>query len=286
MSKIIPCVVENGLNTCYIDSLLFGLFYNQSYIDELLNTDPQESSSIFLQDLIKMKFVEPLRRHYLISNDVMNEIRNYANVCGWCKTDEYIDEQQDVSEFYSFILEQFSGKYLEFEKIAVSDSTESKLQLEKLPFIPLHPDPKKDTANVRDLLIKWIDNNIIEINDKAVTYCYKLVNTPSFIILHTNRFGSEGKIKTKIDIMKRIKFFNISDKSQSNIKWKISSIICHNGDTIKSGHYYSFTLTPDGRWLMFDDKEIPSIKQVDLQLESIQNKIMSECVFLIYLLDE
>jgi hypothetical protein len=31
----IPCVVENGYNTCYIDSLLVSLFYKNN--DSLLN---------------------------------------------------------------------------------------------------------------------------------------------------------------------------------------------------------------------------------------------------------
>ena len=32
---LIPCVVENGFNTCYIDSLLVSLFYKNN--DNILN---------------------------------------------------------------------------------------------------------------------------------------------------------------------------------------------------------------------------------------------------------
>lgn len=298
---ISPCVVENGLNTCYLDSLFVGMFYKPSIMDSILEKDPKDTSAIFLQELIKMKFVEPLRRHYSINESVMNEIRNYAVVCGWCKGDDYVDEQQDVSEFYIFLINALSVQYIEFEKIAVDeDLKENSSMKEKLPYIPLYPVPdstslighvsenneKHEVQSVKDLLTNWINSNIVELNNKTFRHYYKLTNIPSFIPLHINRFEPNGtRIKSKIDIMRRIKFFGINDNTQKNLRWKIHSIICHKGDTMKSGHYYTIVLTGDKRWLLFDDKNIPSIRQIDINDYDTRESIMLDCMFLFYVLE-
>ena len=85
--------------------------------------------------------------------------------------------------------------------------------------------------------------------------------------------------------MKRIKFFEINDISQKYLKWKIHSIICHNGNTYKSGHYYSIISLSKKKWLLFDDMLIPSFQQIDLENDSIKEKIMVESVILIYTLE-
>lgn len=285
LSKIQPCVVENGLNTCYLDALFAAMFYRPSIIDGILEKDPKDASAIFLQELIKMKFVEPLRRHYSISENIMNEIRNYAVICGWCKDDDYVDEQQDVSEFYIFLINLLSVQYIEFEKTATDEDFKVVSSVkEKLPYIPLHP--VDDSHSVRDLLKIWIDLNIVELQNKTYHHYYKLSNIPSYIPLHINRFNVTGeRIKTKIDIMERIMFFNINDTTQKNLRWKIHSIVCHTGETMKSGHYYTVLLTNDRKWLLFDDKHIPSIKQIDINDYDIRDTIMMECMFLFYVLE-
>jgi len=278
------CVVENGFNTCYMDSLFVALFYKPSQIEDMLNNDPKNVATIYLQDLIKSRFVEPLRKHYIIEKDIINEIRNYAHICGWCETEEFIDEQQDISEFYNWLLSEFSAKYIQFEKITMNTDMSNNIVIkEQLPFIPLHPPNNIDIISIRELFINWI-SDLITPSDNIIK-CYKLAYVPNYLTFLINRFTSSGeRIYTKIDLMDQIKFFNISDKTQENIRWKISSIICHSGDNPKSGHYFSYVLTDDGRWLLFDDMMIPSFKQIDINNNEIKDKIMLECIFVVYLL--
>ena len=98
-------IVENGVNTCYISSLLVGLFYSSSDIYyKMLERDPKNPNFYYLQELIKVNFIEPLRKNISISADVINEIRNYMFINEW-KTDEpdEIFELHDVNDFYSYL---------------------------------------------------------------------------------------------------------------------------------------------------------------------------------------
>ena len=279
----VPCVVENGLNTCYIDSLFIGLFYKKTpYTNYILDNTPKKPDAYYLQELIKNKFINPIQRNYSISSNIINEIRNYSVICGWSQ-DGDITNQKDCSEFFIFLMELFNIPPLEFEIFQFKDN---KLidnnQKSLLPFIPLNPN-KDDT--IKNLLQCWINSKVYS-PVHNILHCYKLSNIPQFIVLNINRFNNNGnRTNYKIDIMKRIKFFGINDQSQNYLKWKIHSIICHKGNTIHSGHYYTITTTYDKKWLLFDDMIVPSFEQIDLEDEDIIEKIMLEAVLLIYTLD-
>lgn len=278
MNKKIPCVIENGFNTCYLDSLFIAMFYSPSIISKILDVEPKNYNSIYLQELIKIKFVEPIRRHYSINGGTMNEIRNYSYDCGWGKNIKFIDEQMDVSEYFIFILNMFSAKYIEFEKVKTSDITQ--IQKEKFPYLPLTPQENND--NIRDMFIRW-KNNMIKQNNE--TYYYKLSNIPDFIPICINRFNINGtKNNYSVDIMKRIKFFDINENMQKDIKWKIHSIICHRGSRINNGHYYSIVLV-NNLWYLIDNQSIPSICQIDLSELSVKSTIMTECYMIFYVLE-
>ena len=59
-------IVEDGMNTSYIDSLLIALFYkhNNNILTEL-DKKPQKSCGIYLQELIKEKFIEQAKKVYI-----------------------------------------------------------------------------------------------------------------------------------------------------------------------------------------------------------------------------
>ena len=283
IDNTIPLVVENGMNTCYIDALFVALFYKETpYTNFILETTPKNPTGYYLQELIKSKFVEPIRKHYSITSNIINEIRNYALICGWA-SDGNIDGQKDCSEFYTFMADLFNIPNLEFEILEIKNNTiTNNTHKSILPFIPLSPNTNN---TIRSLLIDWINTKIIN-NDIEINHCYKLTNIPQFIILNVNRFNYNGiRNNYKIDIMKRIKFFGNNDTSQNYLKWKIHSMVCHKGESCKSGHYYAITTTHCKKWLLFDDNLVPSFEQIDLEDDDIQNKIMLEAVLIIYILD-
>lgn len=301
-------IVENGLNTCYIDSLLMALFYKPStYLDSLLHTDPKNLNSIYLQEIIKNKFVDQVRKNNSVMADVINEIRIYAHECGWLvgTTNEFDElfEQQDVNELYSFLLDTINGTLIEIQRQTISEGFENKSdisELESIPFINLTvPDNARETS-IKELLNNWMNHNTVDIQREIIDEngmnkleyvkglnIYKIVNVPTFIALSLNRFNNNinKRIEAKVDIQKRIKLHHIYDNNDG-LRWKIHSIICHRGDTLKSGHYYSVLFASDNTWLLFDDQSVPCLKEIQIKDTEISETIKREIVFVIYCYDE
>lgn len=304
-------IIENGLNTCYIDSLLMALFYKPStYLDSLLHSDPKNLNIIYLQEIIKNKFVDQVRKGGGVTADVMNEIRIYANVCGWLtsntnesnKYDE-IFEQQDVNEFYTFLLDATNVPKIEIQRQTIYEALEKNdiSEIESLPFINLTVPENKTEISIKELLNDWMNCNTVEnvkreiVNEKGQKQkslvkglsIYKITNVPTFIGLSLNRFNNNVncRIETKIDIQKKIKLHHVSDNSDG-LKWKIHSIICHKGETPKNGHYYSVIFASDNTWLLFDDNSIPCLKEIEIKDIEISETIKKEIVFAIYCYDE
>jgi len=270
--------VENGYNTCYIDSLLICLFYrNNVSINSILENEPKIPEAYYLQELIKVKFVDQIKKNYSIFSETINEIRNYSVICGWLK-DGNIDSQQNCILYYDFLVNLLRINTIDFEVFDFENNMIS-VDTYKLSFPYIKLELNKDN-NVKNLFINWINSNIILRNSS--TQCYKLMNIPQFIVFSVDRFSSKNKNNSKLDIMKKIKFFGINDSSQSYLKWKIHGIICYDGDNYENGHYYALFVSGKKDWLFFDDLEIPSFKKIDLNNDKIKDKILSESVILIY----
>ena len=113
-----PFIIENAINTCYIDSVLMALFFKSIVgIDSVLNKDLKNGSAIYLQEYIKEKFVNAVRNGKSVLMDDMEMIRVLSSHLGWLKKEDNIDEyvkQQDITEYYSFLMDIF-----EIEKITI-----------------------------------------------------------------------------------------------------------------------------------------------------------------------
>ncbi len=276
-------IIENGYNTCYIDSLLIALFYkyNES-LDLILYNEPNKPEGFYLQELIKIKFIEPIKRNYSIESNILNEIRNFSIICGWSK-DENITSQKKCIDFYNFISKLFNITPLSFDILELKDGVlNNSIKTNDFSYINLSITKENDT--IRNLLINWIKNNITYNTSHSIIDCYKLNNIPPYIVINVNRYDEKGNCnKYKLDIMKRIKFFDINDNSQNYLKWKIHSIICYDGTNINKGHYYTLIYVSKNKWIIFDDNKIPSINNFDME-NCDSNKIMADACILIYTL--
>jgi ubiquitin C-terminal hydrolase len=302
-------VIENGLNTCYMDSLLMALFYKPStYLESILHSDPKNLDAIYLQEIIKNKFVDQVRKNNSVLADVINEIRIYANVCGWLENSSNecneLFEQQDVNEFYSFLLNITNAPLIEIQRQTISEAFESKSdisELESIPFINLTVPDNIDATSIKDLLNNWMNSNTVEdikrevqddkgqrkIESVKALNIYKIVNVPTFIALSINRFNSNvnRRIETRVDIQKKIKLHHILD-GNDGLRWKIHSMICHRGETPKGGHYYTVLFGSDNTWLIFDDQSVPCLKEVQIKDTKIAETIKREVVLTLYCYDE
>lgn len=281
-----PFIVENAINTCYIDSVLMALFFKSTTIDSVLNKDLKNTTAIYLQEYIKEKFVNAVRNGKSILMDDMEMIRVMCSHLGWkndVEKDEYI-LQQDITEYYTFLMGIF-----EIEKITIQRKTEINNNLpalgekEYLPFIPLsllETNINIDTIDtIKNMLSRWQFNNLSEINNKKepCLNSYVILNSPNVIGFSINRFNNMGKrIKTSVIIQKKIYI------AERNTEYHFHSAICHSGETLNSGHYYSLLSGNSGIWYMFDDQKIPCIKEVKMDDPSITNMIKKECCFVFY----
>lgn len=299
-SNKIIFVVENGFNTCYISSLLMALFYKPSCLDKILSQEPKEPDTIYLQEMIKAKFVDKVRSGISVLSEVMNEIRTYANICGWLKDiPNEMSDQQDVNEFFGFLIDKTDFPHVEIQRRTITEGIGSKDDvgvIETIPFINLIVPYDVDEISVKELLIGWMNNNTVDVkrhtikdgykieeNVKALNI-YEVQNVPPAIGISLNRFNNEinMRIETKIDIQRKIKLHHILD--EEGLKWKIHSIVCHTGETHKSGHYYSviFGCGTDSAWYLFNDLYIPSLQKINMKDHDTMEMIKRECVFLLY----
>ncbi|ARF09166.1 ubiquitin carboxyl-terminal hydrolase [Catovirus CTV1] len=288
-------IVENGYNTCYIDSLLIGLFYVPSNIyNNMLENDPINKDFLYLQEIIKCNFIEPIRKGISVSGEIVNEIRNYSFINGWKINEPHeLTEQQDITEYYNFLLENLSNQLIYINRTTITEGITTKDDegiLEKIPFITVTVKEHECEMAVKALINNWLNDNPVDIvretieNNVRITKnvkglnIYKISNIPGIIPIHINRFSDNNSIKimTKIEINKKIKLSNNCDA-----RWIIQSVICHTGSSIKEGHYYCILMNND-KWLMFDDMSIPSLKEIDMSNPELIDKIKSESVFLIY----
>jgi len=285
---LVPFIVENAGNTCYIDSLLMALFYNQTLIDRLLVKDTSDTMVIYLQEYIKEKFVNIVRKKNSVVAEDINMIRTLCFQLGWRNTgnldDEYIN-QQDVNEFYIFLMEMFQNEQIETVRktILEGDTTANIGNKERLPFIPLSLPISDTPITIKQMLHGWIYDNVIDFKKESENpgnmikglNTHQITNTPYLIALSINRFTNSGvRINTNVIIQKKI-CVNDSD-------WTFHAAICHRGNSLKSGHYYTFLSTNTTSWYVFDDLETPCLQEVKMDNPEVVNMFKKESVFLIY----
>lgn len=101
-------IIEDGMNTSYISSILVALYYIKvNQFEQILECYPISTNFLYLQSLIKIKFVNELRENKCIFSESLNEIRNYMILeCGWGGDKPFDDK--NVIDFYNF-LTQFTS---------------------------------------------------------------------------------------------------------------------------------------------------------------------------------
>jgi ubiquitin C-terminal hydrolase len=293
--NIEPFIIENAGNSCYIDALLVGLLFTPSHIDNLLKKDLTNTNSIYLQEYIKINFVNNIRENKSIFHDTIEMIRQLCLHNGWRKntTNDECMNQQDVNEFYTFLMQQFESGMIEIQRKTITEGlpdVSDNGPNEIIPFIPLSLSENQQSVSVKEMLNNWLYNNVLDMkrlvtnNQESIVKglnTYKLANVPNIIALSINRFTNKNeRITTDIIIQKKI-FPSTDPLMFHSNEWVFHSAICHQGKSPKSGHYYSLLYSHD-RWYIFDDQLIPSLVEVSMADKNVTDIIKQECVFLLY----
>lgn len=274
----IPCVIEGGYNTSYITSLLSALFYKENeHLKSILLQQPNNNSGYYLQDIIKVNYIEPMRKHYTIKSDILNEIRNYLFINGFLPNENILNtfKIQSISDLYLFLSEYLNSQKMEFDITKIKDGKLIETDnLHKLSMIELKVNNKN--TSIRELFLNWISSVLLK--EQEEYYCYKLKDIPSYLCFHLKRDKQEENVM--VDIMNKIKFFKNSDPTQNYIKYKIHSLICFDGK-----NYYTCMIGYNNKWIMLNENIIPSMHYISMADDDITEKIKKEVMFIIYTLD-
>lgn len=275
-------VIKNAINTCYMDSLLMSLFYQPSNTHNLLlQVEPENINGLYLQEVLRDNFTKKINNYVNIDAETMNLIRLLCCDMGWKNNNVYeYYEQQDVAEFYEFLINTFNPSQfmIEIQRTTLQDTTLDRHGvIEKIPFIPLSLLDESNN-NINNMLNNWMFNNMLQNGGgKTIINNYKILNTPYLLPLIINRYTDENnKLDMEVNVDKIIK-----PNDMNKLSWTIHAIICHNGINAKSGHYYAI-LFRQNKWYLFDDLVVPSLKEVNICDHDIDDKIKKQSVFLFY----
>lgn len=284
-------IVEDGLNTSYINSLLMALFYKSSKFNNILYEIPKDPKFAYLQNLIQFNFVSKVTQHYSVSSDVINEIRNYMFVCKW-RSNSVITKLYNVVDCFDFLIKNMAEQYeIYFELVPLNIMPMTVNEI-KMYHINIDLNDNYNT-NIKNLLDDWIKKNLLKNDSESKpTSQYQFHDPPTMIPIYLNRKMENNQINNcRVDIMERIKFNNNNNKTQNEISWMIHSIICYSNSLRK--HYYSIIKNDymtikkgSEEWFMFNEFHYPSMCKVDIKQEDISDKIKRECVMIFYHIDE
>lgn len=146
--------------TCYLDALLFSMFSRSFPIfDALLYHAGRDRASDRLVVNLRV-FVNLLRSGYLITNELVDILRNAIADCGWA--DARSPSQQDTSECFGFIAEMLQMPTLTFKVHIAHGGKEDKQADHKIVqerFLALSvPEPPRGPTRLQPIeLVDLID---------------------------------------------------------------------------------------------------------------------------------
>jgi ubiquitin carboxyl-terminal hydrolase 12/46 len=139
----------------------------------------------------------------------------------------------------------------------------------------------KDNCSITSCLKRFSFTEMLEGDDKfACSNCggslqearrrTRLVSLPPVLCLHLKRFiytdsGQLKKVMSRVNFPTELKLWNTTeDCPNADDRYELFSCIVHSGGYLHHGHYYSLVKS-SGHWLVFDDNDVTSITQDELQ---------------------
>ncbi|KAH3661879.1 hypothetical protein OGAPHI_006058 [Ogataea philodendri] len=107
-------------------------------------------------------------------------------------------------------------------------------------------------------------------NCKKTTTAIKISTierAPETLTVHLKRFRFNGsssmKVKANVIYPDTLDLTEFTTSMDTPTKYKLSSVIVHQGRSVSSGHYIAHCRQPDGTWATYDDEFINKTKAID-----------------------
>jgi uncharacterized UBP type Zn finger protein len=150
---------------------------------------------------------------------------------------------------------------------------------------------KLEEFSIHECFDRFSEKEVIDLkcencDERNQTSQIEVWRLPDILVVHLKRFCNDGNYLNKIDSLIKfpIKGLNMSilmlnskkragcyvKNSENNFLYDLFAVINHNGN-ISSGHYTSYCLNEDEKWLFFDDDKVFLLNK-DIENEIISNK--------------
>ncbi len=224
-------IIEKTYKLSYLYTLLLGMFYYNSYIQDILNTDVYNNNGIYLQQLLKNLVFNYIRTNKIITNKQLNQIRLFIYISRNKTTNLLLEEENMLIKLYDYISDT-----LEIAKIQFIDKCYNiQKQIKYITIIVDKPMCIKTGIN------NWENNNNVQI-----------VSLPKFIMIHINRINNN-----MCDINEYIKII----KDNDIYVYRIHSLIYK---TI-GNDMYNVLLNIENNWLLLDDHINKSLISINIK---------------------
>jgi len=252
-------IIESGYCTDYLISILIALFYDMTdHNSILLYKESNNPHTLYIQEMIMMKFIDPLHHNRMIESKTINRLRMILYNAGWLNLEDILT-RASVRDFYTFLVSNLLNYNLEF---AIIDMNRNETNFKTVRYIELD-DTMISDGNISNGIVNWLKTNFK--ND--MIYSFKEV--PQMIPVSIDS-------KKPVDLMEAIQFGSIGDKMQKILMWDIRSIIC-----LDEKGYYSLVRNRDD-WHYYRDGDIPSNHIISLNDRETVDKIQMEIKLCFY----
>lgn len=304
----------DGINSCYLDSLLVSLFssndnliYELFFKNTIVNKRLEDVVLPVKKELLKIykiinnygeeyykcsslrKFLEDFKKKYnkLYPNNTIDQNNWLESQSEPVQTLEYLNMILNFSDTTITTLNNWGSNSKPTKKILATKPITSRKQNNSVIF-RIYCDENKKTLNISDKIpslisiTKFDKNNLWKPNNTK--YKYKLeeiqINSAKLLFVHIDRlvYNAVANNIVKMEtIIKPAKKITLKDNSVKHLH----SIILHSG-AINFGHY-TCLFKCKNKWYLYDDLK-KNIKYAGSYTSIIKNtKLMSSCTDLIYI---
>lgn len=291
LEAVVGTGLRNYRNNCFFNSTLQALFHIPSIINCMLDNEHRHGSNFYRNsDLDRifygcnLYFTDKCMTCSL--RDTFIQTRQWtrslfpSNLYGLLKNhheDLFDGECQDAHNFLLCLLNStkslqhfdstISSKFLS-EIVSTSTCKECGGAFTKsAEYFSLQIDII-ETAHIDDAFRKFFEEEIVS---KYCDHCkknvdavkqFKIKRPPSVLCLQIKRFSGRAKKNDCVQILHELTISKMQYQGDIDIKYKLSSIICHSGSW-RSGHYKTI-VCGDGELYEFNDARVKQITYTNI----------------------
>ena len=279
--------IKNEGNTCYFNSIIQTIFNIPILREYILNfkTEKEDKYLFFFQKILYLlqKSNESIFIYKAIKNTNLYELND---ILGFIDINFNFQNQQDVQEILSYIIEYFSNLNNKNSKKKISDFFEGKISNiiecdeinykseieENFIFLSINCDSDNISHCIENFLKEETltgENGLLNEKDKKKYDAVKKTSfkkLPPILFFHLKRFTNhQHKICNKIEYQDELNMSLFTNNKKMYHNYCLYAVIVHEG-IINIGHYYvyckNFLLN---QWFKFNDDsvyEVNNLKEV------------------------